>query len=174
MALVFSLLLSSVGCGILQPREDVPLEQKAVFIKNAAKSAVYFSLAEIYKHDASKMIEKATWMKAQLNDVVWPVLRNPNVTIDEGTEKLLFAKIPTEWALLMQNAFDVFRLYYRTPATGELLDPEQLTLLVAFFNGVDEGCVLVISTHEIAYLQGKVVGLDSGIQVIEAINEVLK
>jgi hypothetical protein len=98
--------------------------------------------------DEMEQVEAAKKLKLEIDKNVLGILLSPDSTVDEATQKLLFAKIPLKYAIYLQNAINLFKLYYETPQVGEVLSEENWRLLVALFDGVSDGCDLVINLNE--------------------------
>lgn len=148
--LVLTLVATSIiapGCGLVKPRENLTIEQKENLVHTAGQTAISLALMEIYKKPEDQ-IKMATELKAEIDkNVLNGILLDPNGTVDETTEKLVFAKIPPKYAIYIQSAMALFHAYYETPKLGEVLTQDNWLLLTALFKGISDGCQLVIDVN---------------------------
>jgi len=149
------LILAMVGlsivqpsCGLVKPRENLTIENKERLIHTASQTAISLALMEIYKKPEDQ-VKMATELKTEIDkNVLNGILLNPNGTVDEVTEKLVFAKIPPKYALYVQSALALFHAYYETPKTGDLLSQDNWRMLTALFKGLSDGCQAIIDINK--------------------------
>lgn len=139
-----SVLFLCAGCGLLQPRGDLSIDDQEKLIHDATKTGVFLAITTIYE-DEDKQVEVAEELKRDIDhNILNGILLDPTGTVDEATEKLLFSKIPPEYMLFLQNAFNLLRTYYETPEVGEILEDDKWRLLTAAFRGISDGCSLIV------------------------------
>lgn len=141
------LCLFLIGCGFVQSKDGLTIDQKAELVKSTASTAIFVAIREIHD-DKAQQTQKATEIKAELENTVLPLLSDRNATVDENTEKLLMVKIPPEYRAYLQSAVTMLRTYYTTPKTGDVLSDSQWKILNAFFSGLLNGANLVIEANE--------------------------
>jgi hypothetical protein len=168
----------STGCFLLQPREDIPIEQQQRFVRNAAKSAVFFAIREIHKNDLEAQTHLASWLDNEIEQNIRPILLDPDLTLDQATLDLLMIKLlkaddGAQWAIFIQNALDVFNMYFRTPNVGEIISGDNWLLLVALFDGVQDGCRLVLLTNEEIRMYYKFGSIDGSIHAFDIVSKAL-
>jgi hypothetical protein len=128
--------------------EDLTPEQQQTVLHDTAQAAVSLAIVSIYDDEAVQL-KKAKNLKLEIDkNILNGILLTHTGTIDRATEKLLFAKIPPEYRLYLQNSMLLLNMYYTTPDLGELLHEEDWKLLVALFKGVSDGCQLIIDLYE--------------------------
>lgn len=142
-----------VSCGLIGVRDDISVEQKAKLVRNGAKSGVFFAIREIYKEDKLTQSATAQWIIDEVTDTVMPVLQDPATTLDDVTIQLLLAKViraedREEWQLLIQNAVDLFNMYFVMPSTGDIIGSDGMSILLGFFEGAREGAKLVVELNK--------------------------
>jgi len=146
-----TIALCIAGCSLFQPVTEVTIEHKERLIHNAAQSSVYLAIKMVYPDDVIRQNDKAYFLVAEIEESVLPILQDPNLTLDQVTIDLLLIKILStpgidniQWSMLMQNAVDIFGLYFRTPSVGEIVSGDNSRLLLALFEGVRDGANLIL------------------------------
>jgi hypothetical protein len=128
------------GCSLVGISEGpMTIEHKSALVKSAARTGTYLALTEVYENDRAKMLQKASLIKDHISKFS---IASP-VTMDKIYDTLL-AHVPAQYALLMQNAIDIFTAYFTVDLEGNpLLTEDNIALIYAFCEGVVEGCELV-------------------------------
>jgi hypothetical protein len=137
------------GCGFIQPRNgELTIDDKANMLRAAAQSAISIAIVNIYDDQPNRQIAKARALKKEIDDnILNGILLDPSGTVDETTEKLLLAKIPPQYGVYLQNVIILFRMYYETPEVGDILDEDNWKMLTALFQGLSNGCQIVIDLN---------------------------
>jgi hypothetical protein len=133
MALTILALVTN-GCSFLVPNQNLTLGQKAELVRSSAQAASYFAAKSVYKDDVRRL-QKSKDIRSLIGNNIEPVLANDNLALDAASEQALFSVLPPE---------TVLRTYYTTPTVKQTLTLEQLTLLRAFVDGLDNGLLITI------------------------------
>ena len=159
---IVALFLS--GCSFLQPtNEEITLERKAELITTAAREGTKIALREIYDNDQERA-EAAVTTITSLRLYVLPVLTNPEAEITETVAQELLNSVPEKWQGIMAAAYETLHTYYEFPTTAEILPPDYLTLLTAFFQGIDRGAQDVLDTLNVEVRLGINVNVTEPVQ----------
>jgi hypothetical protein len=142
MALTILALVTN-GCSFLVPNQNLTLGQKAELVRSSAQAASYFAAKSVYKDDVRRL-QKSKDIRSLIGNNIEPVLANDNLALDAASEQALFSVLPPEYSLLISTAMTVLRTYYTTPTVKQTLTLEQLTLLRAFVDGLDNGLLITI------------------------------
>lgn len=136
-----------VSCSFIKPREDVTVEDEARLIHTTAQAAISLAINEVYDDPAEK-VEKATELKGEIDkNVLQGILLSPDATVDSVTIQLLMKKVPPQYGIYLQNVVALFQTYFETPDVGESLGDDNWRRLTALFQGLSDGCQLVIDLH---------------------------
>lgn len=136
-----------VSCSFIKPREDMTIEDEARLIHDAAQAGISIAINEIYDEPVEK-VEKATELKQEIDkNVLQGILLSPDATVDQVTIQLLMKKIPPQYAIYMQTVLTLFNTYFETPASGEVLGDDNWRRITAVFQGISDGCQVVIDLH---------------------------
>lgn len=152
--LLFSIvcLFALTSCSLIQMNEEVTIEQKETIVRNAAKTTVFFAIRQYHKDDVEAQKELAEDILL-ITEELMPVLADRDLRLDQAAVNTLLNKIirteeEVEWVLLLQNALDIFHLYFRTPHAGEIVSGDNWRILFAFVEGCQAGAQLTLSTLE--------------------------
>lgn len=137
-----------VGCSFIKPRGDLSLDDQKRLIHDTAQTAISIGINEIYKDDDAKKVERASELKQSVDEnILNGILLTSDTTVDQVTIQLLMKKIPPQYALYLQSALTLFQVYFETPEVGEILSDRNRQLFVSLFQGVSDGCQLVIDLY---------------------------
>jgi hypothetical protein len=142
--LLSSLLLTS--CHLL-PIKDLTIDQKAVLVKSLSRTSTVLAINSLNEY-VDKQISAAHAIKCGVSGYALPFLAEELLVRDFTLESLLLNSIDVEYATLLQSAIDLFYIYYNPPDVDQFLDEDSRKLLVAFFEGVVEGCDLTLKANE--------------------------
>lgn len=128
------------GCSALGivPKTDMTIEQQITVIGSTARTATFVALTETSDND-TELSEKATELKASIETDILPLLYDGSVTFNEVTIGLLEQKIDRRYMVYLSQAFVLLELYYEVPDVGDIMTSDDISLWVAFLEGILQG-----------------------------------
>ena len=140
LLMISLLFLFTSGCSFIKIKDNLTVEEKATLLKSTARTATYFALTEYYKDNTQGLKSRAQLIKSKLSVI------GPNASIDkDALAAMLLEHIPTEYAIIIQNALDVLNLYIAIDVSSAMCEDSK-KLIDAFVTGVIEGCDLVLQS----------------------------
>lgn len=134
------LVLLSSGCAMFQ---NFGVEQKTVFIKSAARTGIYLGLTQLVE-DVQRRQDVALALKQDVVQNVLALLNKDGVQVSSANLDLLLTKIPLELRPFVCDALVILHSYLKEADVTDSMDENGVKLLKAFFQGVIEGCDLII------------------------------
>jgi hypothetical protein len=135
------------SCNLLQVRSNLTPEQQQNLVHDLARNATALAINEIYDNKESKL-SKAQSLKDDIDtNVLQGILFNSDVAIDDNTLGLLMFKIPSEYNLYLLTATDLFFANFEIPDAGEIINENDWKLLIALFQGISDGCQMIIDLN---------------------------
>jgi len=138
-------IVSIVGCGIVKPNTEVTITQKCALVRNAATTAMFFGLQIVDVQDreaiAADVAHKVSLALSKLRDVE----ATPGVIV--VTDIVALFNIDPKYGLFLQNAVDIFNTYFVLVPPSEAIGQDNFKLVVAFAEGVINGCRLVVDNQ---------------------------
>jgi hypothetical protein len=133
-------LLSS--CALFQ---NVNTHQGAILVKAATRTGTVTCLTQLLDNKEDR-VRIAGIVKNEIANTVIPILGSKNLELNSSTIGLLFEKVPFTMRPFLKDAVDIL-IGYKVFA-DDVLSQEAAVLIKAFFQGIIEGCDLVLGGSE--------------------------
>jgi hypothetical protein len=139
LILILALLPS---CALFQ---NINVNQGKILVKAASRTGTVACLTTLLQQEEDRRTVAAA-IKAEIVNNVVPLLDGENLTLNPSTANLLFAKVPPFLRPFLGDAFDVL-IGYKV-LDDDVFSPEAVILIKAFFQGIIEGCDLILGGQD--------------------------
>jgi hypothetical protein len=129
------------SCAFLQ---KIDVQHQVVAIKMATRTGTMIGLEQLVRNEETR-VQIAGLVKQDIARNVLRLLSGDNVQISTENLNLLLAKVPVPLRPFMYDALTILDIYMKRAKTEAQLDDNAVQLLKAFFEGIVEGCDLVIA-----------------------------
>jgi hypothetical protein len=133
-------LMLLCGCAMFQ---NIDIVHQEVLIKAAARTGTWLGIQEGVDN-IEKRQEVARFLRDDIVVNVISLLDGVDVELSAENRELLLLKIPMELRPFLGDALDILDGYMKQASLKDHLDDNAVRLLRAFFQGVIDGCDLIL------------------------------
>lgn len=145
-----SIIFISTGCKLVSfvDSDTITTEQKANIIYTGAKGTTIVTMKQLFKNDPAKMNEVAERLSNAMEKYALPIINNPDQSILTGeTFMRVIADSPPDIIPIVSAAYLAAQTYLHVASPNEILTPEQIVLIKALFNGLNDGAKIILEVQ---------------------------